>query len=176
MKGFAWLVALLATLSLVVVGVGSVVWWYDFSKNCGDYLKLAGDAPTVERADEFLGQAVSYIKKQNLTSGNSAYIFKTPKNDVGIWYNQLKGAKETTETLLAKLAKDPTSVSQLERDNALMKIREVVLDDTQSGVSVTTPDHITWFPDQWLILIWWIVSIIFAAIGWTAVLATWNSY
>lgn len=165
MKAFSWFLAVAAATSLIVVSLCSTMWWYDFSRNCEDYLKLAGDAPTLERADEFLGKAVGFVEQKGLTGGNSAYIFRTPKNDVGIWYGQLKAAKETTGTLLKKIGENPTSVTQLERDNALMKIREVVLDDSQGGVSVTAPEHIMWFPNQWLIALWWFATMVGLVIG-----------
>ncbi|HBI16718.1 MAG TPA: hypothetical protein DDY52_00970 [Candidatus Moranbacteria bacterium] len=166
MKKISWFAAVVGTVSLISVTVFSIIFWYSFAKNCEDYLKLAGDAPSIEKADKFLGQALSYIEKENLTRGNSAYIFHTPKNDVGIWYEQIKGAKETTLFLLDKIENKPEIVSQLEQDNALMKIREVVLDSSQNGTSVTLPDAITWFPYQWGMFIWWWASIIVSIGGW----------
>jgi len=105
------------------------------------------------------------MKIEDLTSGNSAFIFHTPRNDVGIWYEQINGAKETASRLLEKIKEDPESVSQLEKDNALMKIREVVLDLGESGTKITTPKNISWFPNQWLMLILWIVSPILLVWG-----------
>lgn len=174
MKSFSRFLAAIGTVSFIMVSVLSIIFWYSFVKNCEDYLKLAGDAPNVVRADEFLGQALDYIEKENLTSGNSAYIFHTPKNDVGIWYEQIKGAKETTAALLKKAKENPESVSQLEQDNALMKIREVVLDSSKSGTKVTLPDAIAWFPYQWGMLVWWWISTIINMVGWFFVGKTWN--
>lgn len=176
MKIFSWILAVVGTVSVILVSILSVVFWYNFTNNCEDYLKLSGDAPTVERADKFLGQAISYIEKKSLTTGNSAYIFSTPQNDLSIWYDQLKGAKETTHDLLEKAKNDPTSVTQLERDNALMKIREVVLDNSSSGTSVTLPTNITWFPFQWGMLIWWWASILIATGGWFLVFKSSDYY
>ena len=70
-----------------------------------------------------------------------------------VQYQQLKGAKETTEEVLKN-----SNVTQLTKDNVLMKIREVILDDAGGEVKVTTPSHITWFPYQVLILLMWIGS------------------
>ena len=150
----------------IILGAASTVAWivavillaYNFDASCESYIKLAGDAPNVERADEFLGKALSYIEENGLTWGNSALIFSTPQSDIGIWYGQIKGAKETTASILSRI-KEGEMVSQLEKDNALMKIREVVLDETSDGTSVTTPDWITWFPRQWAMVIWLIASL-----------------
>lgn len=161
MKGFL-VVIFIGVISFIIVVIVSILLWYDFGKNCGDYLKLAGDAPTVERADMFLEKALQHIEESNLTSGNSAFIFHSPSADVGIWYNQIRGAKATTERILYRISNDSGSVSQLEMDNALMKIREVVRD---TGESVTLPPHITWYPYQWAMLIWWLLSVLFIVIG-----------
>jgi|GEM_PF-4101285 len=169
MKTFSRFLAVSGTVSFILVSVFSIIFWYIFAKNCEDYLKLAGDAPNIEKADKFLGQALAHIEKENLTSGNSAYMFKTPINDVGIWHEQIKGAKDTTEDIIKRIKENPLAVSQLERDNALMKIREVVLDGSKKGTKVTLPDAITWFPYQWGMLIWWCMSVISAIAGWLLV-------
>lgn len=145
--GFGW---------TIILTVYCIMLWYDVKVGCTDYLKLAGDAPSVQRANEFLGKALSYMESHNLTSGNSAILFPTPTSDVGIWYSQTKGAKETLDALLER--EKSGSVSQLERDNALMKIREVVLDSGKEGTEVTHPPQINWYPHQKLITIEWIIA------------------
>ncbi|KKU55121.1 MAG: hypothetical protein UY41_C0024G0007 [Candidatus Moranbacteria bacterium GW2011_GWE1_49_15] len=165
MSNRAFTVLAISITSFILAVFACVYWNYSFDKNCGDYLKLAGDAPNIERADNFLDKAIRYIERENLTSGNSAIIFSKPSNDVGVWYEQIKGAKETTENLLAKEKVDPASVSQLDKDNALMKIREVLLDDSSSGTKVTAPDWISWYPHQHAIAGWWIMAGIVFCIG-----------
>lgn len=147
----------LGVISLVVIIIVSVSMWYGFKSNCGDYLKLAGDAPTVEKANVFLGKAINYLEQKDKTSGNSAFIFRTPANDVGIWYGQLTGAKAIADSLI----KNGTS---LEKSNALMKIRETVLDQGEKGTVVTLPTKIASFPYQWPMLIWWIVTVLLVVI------------
>ncbi|MDP2930544.1 MAG: hypothetical protein Q8N56_02990 [bacterium] len=162
MKSFGVSLVVVAVISLIIWGgyLGLARW--QFNKNCGDYLKLAGDAPTVERADGFLEKAIAYIEKTNMVSGNSSIIFKKPTNDVGIWYAQIKAAKETTEKIIVR----GEGVSQLERDNALMKIRETVLDQGERGTMVTTPDWISLFPYQlFKVILWPILSVLFAITG-----------
>jgi hypothetical protein len=159
----------IAGIILVVVGVLCLIFLlgaslyqdYRFNRDCGDYLKLAADAPTVERADEFLGKAIAFIEKTGRTSGNSAIIFKKPTDDMGTWYGQLKGSKETTEKILAK----GDAATQLERDNALMKIRETVLDQGKDGESVTTPSWISLVPHQASYILGCLFFIVLAALG-----------
>jgi len=135
---------IVGVILFVALGVIAVVQSYHFDRNCGDYLKLAGDAPTIVRANDFLKKAISYLEETGKTSGDSAVIFKKkPSNDIEIWYQQLVAAEKTTEEILAKGDKAP----QLEKDNALMKIRETVLDQGQD-VNVTHPAWISIYPDQ----------------------------
>lgn len=166
MGKLTYIASLISTILVIAVS-GYLA--YDFSRSCGDYLKLAGDAPNVEKADEFLGQALEYIEENNLTSGDSAILFvKQPTNNLKIWYGQIKGAKATTESILKRKAASADSVTQLEQDNALMKIREVVLDSSSSGTSVTTPAWISLYPNQRAMAAWWILSVVFLFIGWVA--------
>ncbi|MFZ6035940.1 MAG: hypothetical protein ACOYUK_02265 [Patescibacteria group bacterium] len=151
-------------IALIALGIIALVAEYTFDSECGNYLKLAGDAPTVEKADEFLGYAIGYIERERLTTGNSGVIFRSyPTNDLAIWYGQIKGAKQTTESIIDRTKSDSASVSQLERDNALMKIREVVLDQDEKGTSVTHPDWIIFYPSQ--VLYWFVFWIALIAVG-----------
>lgn len=160
--------AIIFTILLIITGVFHFSRSYTFNRDIGDWLKLAADAPSVERADEFLGHAISEIDDRDLTDGNSAYIFDQPSTDIGIWYSQIQGAKQTTASILERVQNDSLSVTQLERDNALMKIREVLLDQGESGTDVTLPKNITIFPFQWLFLISYLVTLIIAAACWIA--------
>lgn len=158
MRTVAWCLCVFCVAVLLFLGTFIVVRGYLFDRDCGDYLKLAADAPTVERADGFLSKAIAYLDRTGRTAGNSAIIFKTPENDVGIWYGQLKAAHETTITILAK----KPDATQLERDNALMKIRETLLDQGETGTVVTAPAHISIVPYQVAIavLFWLLLALV----------------
>ena len=118
-----------------------------FKSNIEDNLKLAGDAPNVERANVFLIKALNAMEARGLTRGNSAIIFHMPTQDIGIWYEQIKGAQQTTAKII-KQEQAGLPVPQLERDNALMKIRETVMDQGKEGVVVTAPDNAWLYPFQ----------------------------
>lgn len=166
----------LGVLSLAAVILVDYFRGYEFDKGCGDYLKLAGDAPNIEQANKFLGQALTYIEKNHLNKGNSAWIRKTPSSDLSIWRNKIRGAKITVGVILTKEAGmkataapeaslTAPSIGQLEKDNALMKVREVLLDEGKSGTVVTLPAHISLYPYQYIFLFWWIVTAVLLAAG-----------
>jgi hypothetical protein len=151
----------LGVILLIGLCVFAIVRAYHFDRNCGDYLKLAGDAPTITRANDFLKKAIAYLKETGKTSGDSAFIFKhKPTNDIAIWYQQLIAAENTTEEILVK----GDAATQLEKDNALMKIRETILDQGE-GVSVTHPTNISFYPRQGAFYRWLILSIVLAVAG-----------
>lgn len=159
-------IGVILLIGLIVI---SIVCWYDNKVGCEDYLKLAGDAPTVQKANEFLEKALDYMERRELTNGNSAVLFRTPSSDVGIWYNQVKGIQQTLASILAK----GEAVSQLEKDNALMKAREVVLDGDEKGTKVTMPAHIKLFPLQSLFYVMLFLGGVILTIG---VIVIWRAY
>jgi hypothetical protein len=157
-------IGLLCTLALAAALIALAIRWYDFKTGCGDYLKLAGDAPTVERAHGFLTTAIAYVDDRGLTNGNSAFFLHTPKNDLRVWSGQLRGGCDTLAGILEREAAVPGSVSQLEQDNALMKLREVLLDQGSSGTKLTLPDNITVYPDQ-IAFLFGVLLLVVATVG-----------
>jgi len=157
------LVLIAALVSLIVVTACCISWWYQLKVECIDYLKLAGDAPTVEKAYEFLSKCMSYVERKGITSGNSGIIFHPPRADLEIWYGQIRGARDTAKVILGKDGSG--SLDQLERDNALMKIREVLLDHGESGTTVTKPPWLSWYPHQGAILVWWVLTFVILVVG-----------
>jgi len=161
MKGLGAILVAVGIIILIGMIIVTIVCWYGNRVGCKDYLKLAGDAPNVQKANEFLEKALVYMEKRGLTSGNSAFIFRTPSSDVGIWYNQIKGAQQTVANIIGR----GDAASQLEKDNVLMKIREVVLDQDEKGTTVTMPPNITIFPFQWLFLLTIVVGVLMIIVG-----------
>lgn len=141
---------------------------YIFKKGCEDYLKLAADAPTLERAKNFTEQAINYIESKNLTTGNSGIIFKTPSNDLELWYGQIKAAYVNIVNIIEQDKLKTGSISQLTKDNMLMKLREVLVDVGDDDTEITLPKNITIYPNQVLICIWWIIALIMSIGGWVS--------
>ena len=130
-----------------------------FNINCGDYLKRAAKANTVELAIDNLDIALKYIEDNNLTSGNTGVIYKPPSNDIGFWYNNIKSAYNELKSI------NPDA-SILEKSNALMKLRESIMENSEHGDELICPHNISLFPYNlmWFIFIW--VACILMIVGW----------
>jgi len=161
MKVLAWTLAILGAVGLITLGIVSGFSAYHFNRGCTDYLKLTGDAPTIEKADAFLEKAIDYIEANGKTRGNSAYVFQRPATDIGIWYEQIKGQKVVLDTLIS----DGDKVTNTDRSNALIKVREVVIDEGSSGSYVTLPNHIAIFPSQVAYFVLYIIFGLMWGIG-----------
>jgi hypothetical protein len=145
--------------------VPSIVNGIAFSANCGDYLELSADATNIKIAEKHLTKAIEYLEENNLTSGYTKIFVYYPKNDIGLWYENLK---ETQTELRAMLEKE--EITELEESNMLMKLRETTLDN--EGY-VTHPDGISLHPNYtvmfWLnMTLWllWILGGIFCYLAW----------
>ncbi len=99
-------------------------------------LKQAGDANSIELAQERLSMAIAEIEKQGDTSGYTSVWYKTPSDDVGFWYKNLKTSQAELKSLSA-------SAAPLEKSNMLIKLRETLLDKDV----VTYPNNTEYF--------WW---------------------
>lgn len=153
--------ALMLTLALLGVascgahcGV-SAVRCIKYEQDCGGYLKRASDANTVELARRELARAVAYLDERGFTEGYTSVLWRTPDEDVGFWYTNLRAS-------LAELDAVPEGASALERSNVLMKLRETLLDQGDKGARVTEPDGITRFPHN--------AAFMYLAVAWMALL------
>ncbi len=140
-----------------------IVKYVQFNLNCTQNLKRAADANTVERAKEELGKAIFYAEKNNLTEGVVSIFLHQPKNDVGYWYQNMIESYDELENL-------PEDATSLEKTNVLMKLRETLTDETESGVSVTIPNGISIYPRNVAYFWWGLLSPIFCLVLWIMVL------
>ena len=128
-----------------------------FNATCGDYLKLAADANSVELAEKHLSTALTYLEENNLTSGYTKIFIYKPSNDIGLWYDNLK----TAHTQLVEML--DAGYTELEQSNMLMKLRETILDD---GGALTHPmgiSHVHIFTLMfWLNVTLWLPCWFFA--------------
>ena len=132
--------------------------------DCGGHIKRAADANTVELATQEMKTVVSYLEARGMTNGYTSVLYRTPNEDIGFWYQNLKAS-------LGELEKITPETTQLERSNVLIKLRETLLDHGQS-VSVTQPSGISIYPNNvayawfgWLGLIAVIVGVVLFIIG-----------
>lgn len=117
--------------------------------NCTGYLKRAANASTVEMAEKELGKSIQYLESNNLTEGYTSVLYKTPNDDIGFWYKNLK---ENHKELL----KVDSTTSQLEKTNILMKLRETLLENNEHGDSLTKPNGLSRYPHNKM---WAIITI-----------------
>lgn len=118
-----------------------------FKQNVSGYLKRAADASTIDLANAELTKVIDYLEANNLTSGYTSVMWKTPNEDIGFWYQNLKASQQELQNL--------NSNSALERTNVLMKLRETLL-DTGEKTRVTIPDGLSVYPHN---LRWGILSL-----------------
>jgi hypothetical protein len=123
-------------------------------QNCTGYLKRAADANTVETAKEQLQRAIYYLEENNITSGYTSILWKTPDEDIYFWYKNLKQSE-------SELLKVDSTTSALEKANLLMKLRETLLDNGKEGDSLTYPDGLSRYPNNSM----WGVLLTFALIS-----------
>jgi hypothetical protein len=151
MKVVVYLV--LAVLSISVL-TALVVRSVQLNQNCTGYLKRAADANSVDLALIELRVALNYIENKNLTEGYTSVLWKTPNDDIGFWYRNLKAAEN-------ELANVNENTSVLEQTNILMKLRETLLDCGEK-CKLTVPSGLSRYPYNLLFgIASWITVVIF---------------
>ena len=159
MKAFFIILCIVFILIPIIVYTCSIIKCINMDVNCISYLELAADANSVDLAEKHLTTAINYLETNNLTSGHTGIIIKNPRNDIGIWYDNLKSAQEQLQEL-----KEKEDLTDLEESNALMKLRETLLNEgyvTHPSMISFVPNHVAWF--WWMCLVWilWFLALIF---------------
>lgn len=144
---------IVAVLAFCGWGIARTIKAISFDQNCGQYLKRSADANSIEMAKEELGIAISYAESHGLTEGTVSIFLHQPKNDIGYWYRNMKEAYKELEEV-------PEDTSRMEKTNILMKLRETLTDEGESGVEVTIPDGISIYPYNVSYFWWSIVSFV----------------
>lgn len=144
------------TLIPCIVYGAAIVKSIHMSADCIEYLKLAADANDIKLAERHLTVAVEYLEENDLTEGSTKIIFYKPTDDLGLWYENLKSAQKQLKEL-----KSRDDLTDLEESNALMKLRETLLDEEGS---VTHPRMISFYPDH-VAWFWWMALICFMVFG-----------
>jgi hypothetical protein len=137
--------------------------------NCGGHLKRAADANTVELAKQELKTAVSYLEARGMTSGYTSILYRTPDEDVGFWFQNLKAS-------LVELEKVTPETTQPERSIILVKLRETLLDQGEKSVSVTAPSGIGIHPHNVAYAWFGWLSLVAAIVGCTMIVIGFDEY
>ena len=161
MKKFICIVlCIVVTIIPFIPWTVSIVKSVQFNRNCLAYLTLAADANSVDIAEKHLTSALEYLEANGLTEGKTHILISSPTKDIGIWHENLKSAQGQLRAL-----KEKEELTEMEESNALMKLRETLLN---SKGSVTHPENISLYPNHislfWLnsfLWILWIVALIF---------------
>lgn len=151
--------AILLTISWIVVCVVIIIKSIQFDQNCGGNLKRAADANTVEMAKRELYTALDYIERNNLMTGYTSAIYKTPDEDLGFWYNNIKTAYQELDSL-------PVNSEPLQKSNMLMKLRETLIDHGDSGDEITVPNGVSRYPNNLAYGVIFLFSFLACLIAW----------
>lgn len=132
-----------------------------FDRGCAGYLKRAADASTIELAKEQLLTSVMYAEEHNLTSGYTSVLYRTPNEDIGYWYRNIKTSYAELE-YVTMLERTMNALYEDEITLKLIKLREVLLDNDCGSESATFPSGISIYPHNKLYAIWvWLSLILF---------------
>lgn len=146
-------------IPIIVYGVG-IVRAVRMDANCISYFEMAADANSVALAEKHLTSGIEYLEQNNLTDGSTGIFVHKPTNDLGLWYENLKSAQAQLQEL-----RDRDDLTELEESNALMKLRETLLNSegsvTHPSMISFYPNHIGWFWGMLLIWLLWAVSTVF---------------
>lgn len=159
-KALFIILAIICFVSPFFSWIPSIVNSIQFSANCGNYLELSADANSIEIAEKQLTKAIDHLEANDLTSGYTKIFVYYPKNDIGMWYDNLKSAQTQLRGMLEK-----EEITELEESNMLMKLRETILNDDGC---LTHPIGISLHPNYtvmfWLnVTLWllWFLGVVF---------------
>jgi len=138
-----------------------------FSIDCGQHMKRAAHANSVEMAQKEMVYVVKYCEDHRLTEGTVSIILHQPKNDVGFWYNNMKACLAELDTIINSKDTSTTEASRLSKwnsctakTNALMKLRETLVAHGEKGDRTVCPNGITIYPNNVIYCIWGIIGLI----------------
>lgn len=135
----------------------------DFKRQCGGYIDRAAIANTIEMAQKELGTAVKCLEERKLTEGYTSILYKTPDEDIGFWYGNLKAS-------LGELQSLPTASAPLEKTNVLIKLRESL----QNKGETVYPRGISVYPVNTLYAIaGWLIPILLLIVLWSFLRDNW---
>jgi len=143
MKTAKTLIATILTILSLSIFVVVIVKNITLKQNCTGYLQRAANASTVEIASIQLAEAIAYLEENNMTSGYTSVLWKTPDEDIGFWYNNIK-------EIQSELLKVDSSATSLEKTNLLMKLREALMDNGDEGDKLIVPAGLSRYPNNLL--------------------------
>ena len=160
MKKILTILCIICIIAPIIVYGVAIIKTVRMNVNCINYFEMAADANSVEIAEKHLTAGINYLEANNITQGSTGIIFHKPTNNIGFWYENLKSAQEQLIEMNQR-----ENLTELEESNALMKLRETLLDSeghvTHPSMISFVPGHSGWF--FWMIFIWflWFLAFVF---------------
>ena len=145
--------AIVFVVLMIVQGVIAI----DFSRHVDGHLQRAANANQIGLARTELQTAINYLEQNNMTTGYTSVLYRTPDEDIGYWYQNLKEAIKDLDTV-------EETASPLERSNVLIKLRETITDEDH----VIVPNGISRYPNN---TTWAFFSLLSLAIAGVCLLA-----
>lgn len=139
----------IGNIGFLIVFASVVMLSISFETEIGGHLKRAADSNQPETALKELDTALRGMDRRGFdtcTPGKcfTSIIYRTPDEDIGFWYQNIKSARDDLRAL-------PRDADQLMISNSLMKLRETLLDNTDSGDEVTLPRGISRYPNNGMV-------------------------
>jgi len=156
---FGWGVVL-AVISICVCLIVQFVAKVQFDRKYLGHLKRASDANSLELAERELSIALNYAKSRQLDTevGRSQgwyddytdILYTSPENQISFHIENVEACLHDVQEVRAR----GDQASPMERSNVLMKLRESLLDDSQSGHDVTCPGGLYLYPHNFGYAVW----------------------
>ena len=140
-KTFFIIVGIIGLIGVSIHGGIRYVKSINLNINCTGHLERAANANTTDLAQTELTTAINYLESQGLTNGYTSILYRSPDEDIGYWYQNLKAAQNE----LFKVNKD---TSALEKSNLLMKLRDTLTDQSSNGTSLIYPNGVSIYPNN----------------------------
>lgn len=164
MKAFFALLCVICIIVPFIVYGAAIVQTIQMDSNCISYFEMAADANSVELAEKHLSSGIKYLEENNLTKGNTKVLVYKPTKDLGLWYENLKSAQIQLQELNSQ-----EELTELEESNALMKLRETLLNSegsvTHPPMISFYPSHVSWFWSMLLIWLLWVAALPFGILA-----------
>lgn len=125
-----------------------------FYKNCESYIRNSMNTASIDIAKSELEHAISYLEKNNLTSGRTSIVTSKLHNDIGYFYKNLKKQYDFLDH------KCKNSLTEVNIQNILKEYEDNLHSRTANGVKTLIPEGISIYPSNTVFCIWGTMSFI----------------
>ena len=160
---------LLSVIAFLVVTGVHLIAGIQFKRNYAGHLKRASDANSLKLAEKELLVAVAYLDSYNYNTPNgrsmgrledhTSIVYTTPAEQISFHYDNVKASLDEVQLVIAK----GEAATPLEKSNILMKLRETLLDDGDTGHHVTYPQGLDVYPNNTPLAFIFVLSLIVGA-------------